>query len=696
MRLASVVLWLTALVLSLGALCSPATAAGSGDFDGSGRLDARDAIATLQAVAGLRTATAEEVSRGDVNGNGRLDVQDVLVILQILAGLRPPPTPTPEGPVGTWLHVRDSDGTVPGQGSIVTLRLDEGGHATITATNPSFESMVIEGTYALAQGLADLEFPDFGISVKKGAYTLQGDDLTLPFLLFNEGQGTSTWKRLAPVEMDRVFGRFHDSLRKGRSLRDAVGDAADEARKLPGVTGVYVPTVTPPPPPQEPPGPDGNPKPPLPEPNTTPNVIEIEYGDVRHHVVLWSKTSTPAPPVPKPIPLAPLASDPRIHLAIQNPEGDPDLVAPKSALIISPFHTSPYFALSASVINDPAPRPLDIVGRAASFKDGGEDLTYIKNQLRKAGVEDITSLVDAQATPGAIYRALQERSYGVIYFPSHGGTDKEGRVGVVSGGYLGDFRDRPGTVAEANRRLKLMLERENVPLDAIARDGVTIAWVDIHNGMAYAFPLLWPPFFESALRGKDYSRSLVYIDSCFSAATTSLAKLFKPRVYLGNTVTCTFYSSAQAAKHIFTTMARSNRTVREAWDRVHDVTEAGMATLPEDDLLASTDTLDMRKECSILQAYGDLQEPYKRIGDTIHWLLFMGRWTEQDINQGGDSLQRCCDNWWEDEKRPGLADQYCNQGILGSHYPTPEEVEEARYLLTGRPWGPYGGRLVFK
>ena len=57
-------------------------------------------------------------------------------------------------------------------------------------------------------------------------------------------------------------------------------------------------------------------------------------------------------------------------------------------------------------------------------------------QLAKAGY-DVTVLVDDQATPGPVFRALQTRPT-VIYFATHGGEDKEHHINAIAvAGFIG-------------------------------------------------------------------------------------------------------------------------------------------------------------------------------------------------------------------------------------------------------------------
>lgn len=65
-----------------------AGAAGSGDVNGDGRVNAVDARFVLQASSGARTLTAEQRACADLNGDGRINAVDARWILQIASGAR--------------------------------------------------------------------------------------------------------------------------------------------------------------------------------------------------------------------------------------------------------------------------------------------------------------------------------------------------------------------------------------------------------------------------------------------------------------------------------------------------------------------------------------------------------------------------------------------------------------------------------
>jgi hypothetical protein len=89
--------------------------------------------------------------------------------------------------------VRDSDGTGPSKGSIVTLTFTPGnGSVAFNAVRPG-ETSTDSGTYSVSGALITLSLPNLDISVTNQPYILTGATLVLPFKLFSDGPGTSTW-----------------------------------------------------------------------------------------------------------------------------------------------------------------------------------------------------------------------------------------------------------------------------------------------------------------------------------------------------------------------------------------------------------------------------------------------------------------------------------------------------------------------
>jgi hypothetical protein len=94
-------------------------------------------------------------------------------------------------PSGAYSFVSDSDGGKVGKGSTVTLTFSNGS-ATLNAIKPG-ENFIDHGNYSVAGNLITISLPQLGVDVTSQPFTLNGTTLVLPFKVFSEGEGKSTW-----------------------------------------------------------------------------------------------------------------------------------------------------------------------------------------------------------------------------------------------------------------------------------------------------------------------------------------------------------------------------------------------------------------------------------------------------------------------------------------------------------------------
>jgi hypothetical protein len=99
---------------------------------------------------------------------------------------------------GAYSHVTDSDGTHPGEGKVVTLTLRTDGRCHLEATDASGQNATLrgDGTCAVRGNRITISLPVLELSVVNQPYTLDGEQLTLPFMVFNEGAGNSKWRKV--------------------------------------------------------------------------------------------------------------------------------------------------------------------------------------------------------------------------------------------------------------------------------------------------------------------------------------------------------------------------------------------------------------------------------------------------------------------------------------------------------------------
>ena len=592
---------------------------------------------------------------------------------------------------GTWQHVKDSpSGWHVSKGGSATLTLSANGQASLSATGPNQNPLNETGTWSLQGGRVTINIPG-EVEVNNKSFQLQGDTLTLPTQLSSDDPGTSTWTRVESGGIDLIFVAFNRGLEKGESTTQAAEEAATEARKQeavedvkvnPGGTGLVL-TLKP-----EAPAKTGAPA----------------AGKMRASIWFANKSAPRTPPVQSKPTMSPLAADPRTHIDAQNPPGDPDAPKTKTALVVAPFQSKVYYAYDEGLWQEGgggtggAP-----IAKTTTFKELGDDPEGIAKGLEKVG-HNVKLLIDGQATPGEVFRALQSRPT-VIYFATHGGLGSTPTVDEVNAvavaGFLGV--DTTGkqkgflTPALARSRLADLLAKDNVPEAARSKEAVTYSCMQEGANMSFCFPLLLPKFFELALGEHGAPDSFAFIDACYSGTSPIMAKTINPKVYLGYTDTMEGWASARFAKYLFGNLEHRGHSVGEAWDRLLHLTEGAGVVYLEDSILSQViqGGVDLKKEGTRVQLWGIDHIRYHRINNEVFWLMGMARWSSQDINNGADTLGRCYDQYWKLNKRPGLADQFCNSGILGDHTPTEEEVALARHLVAGKPTKPLG-RFVLR
>jgi hypothetical protein len=74
----------------------------------------------------------------------------------------------------------------------------------------------------------------------------------------------------------------------------------------------------------------------------------------------------------------------------------------------------------------------------------------------------------------------------------------------------------------------------------------------------------------------------------------------------------------------------------------------------------------------------------------------MNRWASK-LDEGGAALERCFETYWKIKKDPKVADSFCEQGIVGGHFPDEQEVVDATMAVAGKSKfrdKPFNGRFT--
>ena len=96
--------------------------------------------------------------------------------------------------VSSWKFASDSDGATADNGVTVTLSFNLSGVA-FSAVGPG-QNISGQGSYSTSGGSITINLPGIGKSANNQPFSINVNTLTLPFKVFSEGPGSSTWFRV--------------------------------------------------------------------------------------------------------------------------------------------------------------------------------------------------------------------------------------------------------------------------------------------------------------------------------------------------------------------------------------------------------------------------------------------------------------------------------------------------------------------
>lgn len=590
----------------------------------------------------------------------------------------------------------DSSGTKPAPNTDITLSLGPDGKAQLYASQ-ELDGLGYLGSYSYQQGQFSLQFdhPDFTRKLQATLDPKQAT-ITLPFQVFSDDPGSSTWKRHEVDVVHNIRQNFYGLIMAGASEDEALARAFDYAQAMVSVARQTSKLET------------AQLAPVLVNAEQTSTGIELVYSypkglfdtpaflplDVQ--LIGWAD-----PALGQKLNPSPLASDPRVHLdplPPTNSEADP---SNKSALFISPFHGERVFQWSSrrGVVT-------------ASFGEWSK--LDAKKQLLEAKGYTVKTLVDEEASVVNIIRALKS-SPGFINFHTHGFGE-----GVLSTGtYLGR------TVEEAQTLLQGRVAQELRDADfgsvltcAYAPQACAIGTANVSRSMrpdAQAhFVTVNPGFWQwMGANGADFSQSLVLITACSTDETPHLRDAIQARAYFAMNVVSTSRVSGALIDYFVQTLGRRTRSAEEVYYNIMRVTRTGLMIYKEDNLLDGATTWTYKgRDFSLSANFNGYFYPgpegevhaYRTAGwlgsaqiadpGVIWWLLASARWS-QNTETGVKNLRRCWDEYWSSgRKAPALGDPDCHNREVGPTPPRAGEVAYALYLYSGKDLLSFEGVLV--
>jgi hypothetical protein len=188
-----------------------------------------------------------------------------------------------------------------------------------------------------------------------------------------------------------------------------------------------------------------------------------------------------------------------------------------------------------------------------------------------------------------------------------------------------------------------------------------------------------PAFFaQLKSRGADFSKSLMIIDACSSAATPNMVAAAGPKAYLGWKVEMSGEFISHAAESIVDMLTDKARTVRAA-AQLWQIHEKWKATGPA--LAAGEDWIN-------LTAVGANGQEYTKIDAQTYILIFRLRHgpssASSNIAQSVKVIKACYDQIWKFHKG-ALASPACHALDYGGTQPTEGQVFDALAEVGARP-----------
>ena len=659
---------------------------------------------------------------------------------------RPPGEGTPASEVdisGTYAVVQDSDGTRPKPGATVTLVLNNG-TLSVKAVSAG-EELTDSGTYSIRDGRMTIEFREQGISATDQPYKLDGQTLEIPVKMFGEGAGSSTWKRTDGQATTKPTPAAQTALKsdwsawnldkdpaaaatksfveavnqKGKPWSQAVQDTADFARGLPNVADATV--------------------------STNGLNITLRYKDgtggyvVTERLALAPGESTAidapspqllvsakpvAPAVPQrsntvtnagcaALPGAPAASRPPepgreglnpaggYGVALYDPKSQPKPISsadspPKRALLVAPAYE----------LEHPLRGHGGKVELIESFKSAvGPTIECMQADLTGSGYVVDTILGQMEGGKAVhtgdqaieeLAKLLQTNRYGVFYVMSHG-TNITSYFGFVSESwmYMGLLDiERPELKKAVNKR-KLDSKVNTDIVKALATiSGLT--WDGSGDppfvvGAEFSgSAVVWvtPTFFKMLREQKSVSfdQTLVFLNTCSSAADATLREAMKPKAFFGWTIPMNGSFITDAAETIVDSLTDKARSARNSWWmwRRHEAWQIDKAGKAREE----------NEKPEQLKAFGVNGVAYEPITSQSVILIYRLRngpsSASSDIAKSMLVVRDCSRLFWSAGKKTGLASPACHQLEFGNELPTDAEVDDAIFEVGGPVQKPFG------
>jgi hypothetical protein len=330
----------------------------------------------------------------------------------------------------------------------------------------------------------------------------------------------------------------------------------------------------------------------------------------------------------------------------------------------------------------------------ADLKRAGYAIDKISGRVDRSGKRVDTGL-DALV---ALTKYLTTNEYGVVYFLTHGAEINERLLKLEMGAL--DEAERKKITGDGRLDSDAVLKLEATIRERVLREAGLPQDEDLKRTInarveARGYIELWvsADFFRllRERKGLDFSRTLVFVNACSSAANQSLRQAFEPRAYFGFDQPPDLDFAGSAANTIFDELPDRARSARNAW-QMWARHESWIAAVARE--RAGIERPD-RTKVERVKAYGSSGVAYPPLADQSVILIYRMRHGPpagaERLKTSSSLVTNCWTTYWSAGKNAsGLQAKACNDIELGSHTPTQDEYEDALFEATGEPARPYG------
>lgn len=567
-----------------------------------------------------------------------------------------------------YKHVKDADGSTFAAGTDGVFSFEPNNILHLYVGSDK-EAASVAGEYSIEGNklhivIKDEYFPvDATFPVDTSAATI-----TMPFKVFSDGSGTSTWQkvRLEPEALMLFFFKAIALDETGQTTKDIekrIEDLGNSLKDNDPSSGIVTVSVI------------------------MPSMTIIYDKKEQSKLMFYSKnrkTETTK------LNVGTLASDPRTHLKCESPKNNEFDPPEKTALLFGPFDK---FSFPAWYEDEKKQWHINYDKMEQTFGEF-DSLDVMKKKLEDIGYSTVV-LKSSQAGVVELIDNLlpgngRSTSPGMIYISTHGFEDGT----IATGNWWINTPDYDLLIQKIKDAYPDLLTYKNPKGDISQMFNIVslpMGWrMDKNVKTLFIKPLFWEWLRN---KGADFSRSFVHMGACLTDQNPELRENIKARSLFQYHIEVPANFCAAVQNYTIALMSRPSTSTEEVFYNIKRLAYRTEMIFKEDNLFNGLMPNDFVNDNYLPYAYGyDGSEiiSYDDAGwrntenlnqGDVWYLLWASRWG-QNVQEGWQALLDCWNWCWKDGKAGGLAYPGCNNMSPGGA-PFDVEVAYAGYLLKG-------------